>query len=119
MGVQIIHAIVGHVLTTRDSEDDPVLPTEVKEYTIHRKAEIIIDGRVKSKIAELELGDEVIVGNGSRDGFLFVEAKRLGREKTKAPVASDDLSKVRVLKLEEPLPKNPTVPENLSKLSDK
>lgn len=97
----VIHQIVGNVIQTRDADDDPHTPKEIKEYKITPNAEIHLDGERRVKVAQLEIGDEVVIGNGSRDGFRFVEAKRVQRQ-TKAPPKGDDHSHPKILRLEEP-----------------
>lgn len=116
--VNVIHAIEGRKVTTRDVDDDPVTPKTITEYIISPEAEVEIDGRKDRTVSQLELGDEVVIGHPSRkEGFRTVVAKRLTRERNSTVAPPEDLSKSKVLTLEDVPPPHPPVPLTRSEAS--
>lgn len=71
--------IVGRTLEVYDSSSANMTknnePREILQYDIHPRAEILLNGQ-KVKLAELQIGDDVTIGNTSKEGYKYVEAVR-------------------------------------------
>lgn len=96
----VIRHIVGRTLQVFDPSGwnmTPLGPEELREFDIHIQAEVLLNGK-RTKIAALQPGDVVNIGNGHRDGYLFVEA---ARDPTSGQGGTAPRASMRVLQLSE------------------
>lgn len=97
----VIRHIVGRTLQVYDPDDTdmtPNGPSQVLEYDISPEAKVLLNGK-EVKIANLKLGDLVIINDPSKEGWREVEVHR-DRPESEAGSGDVDYSTPRVLVLE-------------------